>query len=225
MDPISLKLYEALKGRLFDLDDLRELTETIGIDWDVLSGTNKPTKALALVRHCEKIDTVGVLLAKVRELRPQLHDALDSTDVILSLAGDEINRQLEIARLIRLELAAAQPVQSDRKQQIEAYLNGIAQTLEDCVPVLKQRCVPHGKCGELQFHAQNLSGMVGDLIGPTRADAFKQQLIAAHEIEIFGAHHFNLPQSEMDAVFDQLLYAAGYFRAAGSSLKVDSDSG
>jgi hypothetical protein len=223
MDLLLMRLYEALKGRLFDLDDLRDLTETIGIDWDVLSGTNKPAKALALVRHCEKHDLLGALLSKIRELRPQLSAALDSTDLILGVQGDEIERKAALARLLQLELAAAAPVVNTRKQQVEAYLNAIAQTLDDCVPLLKQRQVPRGKCGELRFHAENLPGLIGDLVGSARAEAFKQQLIASHEIEVFGARYFTLEQAGMDAVFDQLSIAAGYFRAAGMALKVMAD--
>ncbi len=223
MDTLLRRIYEALKGRLFDLDDLRELTETIGVDWDVLSGTNKPTKALALVRHCEKHNLLGVLLSKVRALRPQLSAKLDSTDEIQAVQGDEIERQVALARLLQLEMAAAAPVVNARKQQVEAYLNAVAQTLDDCVPVLKQRQVPHGKCGELLFHAENLPGLIGDLVGPARADAFKQRLIEAHKVEDFGARYFHLPQPEMDAIFDQLSVAAGYFRGAGLALRVMAD--
>ena len=143
-----------------------------------------------------------------------------NTGVILNIQGDDVEKHLELARVINAASLLAPPMDAERVQRITDYYNEIARTLDESAAILKQRVVPYGKCGELDSYAMNLPADIGDAIGVEQAHAFAQKLKESHEVESFGAQYFHLPQAEMDAIFSKLEEAAGYFRAAAKSLRV-----
>jgi hypothetical protein len=143
-----------------------------------------------------------------------------NTGVFINLPEDQLSRMLELAKVTNAATLLAPPLDAARKEEIVQYYNDIAQTLDDSAVILKQRQIPHGKCGELLGYAEHLPAALSDVIGIAQAKEFQKKLIQNYEIEWFGAQYFNLPQSEMEAKFGELEAAAGYFRAAAKALKV-----
>ena len=143
-----------------------------------------------------------------------------NTGVILNIHGDDVEKNRDLARVIYAATLLAPPLDALRKQHIEDYYNAIAQTLEDAGTILRQRQIPHGKCGEMLNYAENLPGDIADAIGADQASAFASKLMEAYHVEGFGHQFFHLPQPELDAKFAGLDEAAGYFRAAAKSLRV-----
>jgi Effector-associated domain 1/Effector-associated domain 7 len=65
-DPVAIR--EALIQH-FSLDELRLLTQEVGVDYDNLPGETKMRKALELVLYFERRGGVGTLVAAVRRVR------------------------------------------------------------------------------------------------------------------------------------------------------------
>jgi hypothetical protein len=65
------KLYEALNGYAFSMDDLQDLMFTLSVDWDSLSGDNKSAKARAIVDYFAREERLDELLRTARGKRPR----------------------------------------------------------------------------------------------------------------------------------------------------------
>jgi hypothetical protein len=69
---LSLKLYDALRGEAFSLEDLEDLAFRLRVDWDNLSGDTKQAKARALVRLFDRRGALAKLQDAVKAARPEL---------------------------------------------------------------------------------------------------------------------------------------------------------
>ena len=70
-DPIAQKLYEALNGYAFAMDDMEDMCFELGVDWEEIKGANKSGKARALVLYMQREDRLQELLDKARSKRPR----------------------------------------------------------------------------------------------------------------------------------------------------------
>jgi len=77
--PLAQQLYSLLKDKWFSLSELQDLSFTLDLDWDKLSGNDKTDKARALVLECERSNRLEQLRRLMRLARPQLKDQLDET--------------------------------------------------------------------------------------------------------------------------------------------------
>jgi hypothetical protein len=143
-----------------------------------------------------------------------------NTGVIVNIGGDDIEKNREIARTVLAATLLSPPLERKRKQAIARYYREVAKTLADAAESLRQGVVPHGKCGEMLGHAQQLPAVIGDVIGREQAEALSRKLLEAYQVEQFGVQYMGMPRAERDAKFGQLDEAAGYFRAAARALQV-----
>lgn len=204
------QLRRALNAQLIDQETFDSLVAALQTGTGVgLTGTG----AIAQGQNAMAVGAHGVGIGGN-------NSGLVNTGVILNIQGDDVERYLELARAINAASLLAPPMDAARVQRITEYYNNIALTLDESAAVLKQRVVPHGKCGELYGYAMNLPADIGDAIGVEQARAFAEKLKESYQIESFGSQFFHLPQNEMEAKFAQLEEAAGYFRAAAKSLRV-----
>jgi hypothetical protein len=65
-------VYAKLKSDAFGLDDLKELTADMGMDWDSLTGDNKETRALSLALAAARENRVLELVERMKKARPHL---------------------------------------------------------------------------------------------------------------------------------------------------------
>lgn len=70
-NPLEKKLYEALSGYAFNLDDLEDLAFDLGVDWDSLRGETKGARARALVEYFVRADRLDDLLKVAKAKRPR----------------------------------------------------------------------------------------------------------------------------------------------------------
>lgn len=70
-DSRAQKLYEALSGYAFSMDDLQDLMFTLSVDWDSLSGDNKSAKARAIVDYFAREERLDELLRTAKDKRPR----------------------------------------------------------------------------------------------------------------------------------------------------------
>ena len=143
-----------------------------------------------------------------------------NTGTIINIHGDDIEKNLEVARTVLAASLLAPPLDAQRKADIVDYYRGIALTLSEAAAVLRQGQIPHGKCGEMLGHAQMLVATIGDVIGQAQAVALAEKLLDSCRVEAFGHQFMNLPPAERDAKFGELDEAAGYFRAAADALRL-----
>jgi hypothetical protein len=68
----SVRLYQALSGEAFSLEDLESLCFNLGVDWEQLRGSVKPAKARAMVQYFQSRGRIQELVAAVRTERPHL---------------------------------------------------------------------------------------------------------------------------------------------------------
>jgi hypothetical protein len=64
------RLFEGM-NKAFDLGELQTLCLKLGIDYEALSGDNKPEKIGALIQYCERHGREGDLLNQLSEMRPK----------------------------------------------------------------------------------------------------------------------------------------------------------
>ncbi len=143
-----------------------------------------------------------------------------NTGVIVNIHGDDIERNRDIARAVLAATLLAPPLDAARKKAVAAYYRGIAKTLVEAAKELRAGSVPHGKCGEMLYFAQQLPTELGDVIGPAQASALSNKLMESYRVESFGGQFMHLPPADRNAKFDGLDEAAGYFRAAARSLQL-----
>jgi len=143
-----------------------------------------------------------------------------STHIVLQIQGDDAEKNLAAARAVLQATLQAAPVDPARKAAIIDYYQAIAQTLEGAADELRQGRIPHGRCGELRGHAEQLPLVVGDVIGPDMARAIADKLLECYEVERFGSRFMGLPPAQRNEKFALLDDAAGYLRAAGQALRV-----
>ncbi|MEO7703419.1 MAG: hypothetical protein ABIV92_02140 [Thermoflexales bacterium] len=140
--------------------------------------------------------------------------------IVVNIHGDDADKQVEIARATLAATLLAPPAEAARKQAISAYYLDIAGTLHEAAEALRHLQVPHGTCGQMLFHADQLPGVVGDFIGQELASALQAKLRESYSLEAFGAQYFGLPPAEREVKFGQLDEAAGYFEAAARAIRV-----
>jgi len=70
-NPLAQKLYEALSGYAFSMDDLQDLMFTLNVDWDSLSGDNKGAKARAIVDYLTREERLDELHCAAKDKRPR----------------------------------------------------------------------------------------------------------------------------------------------------------
>lgn len=147
-----------------------------------------------------------------------------TTNVVLQFSGDDVEKNLAVARAILQVTLQAAPVDPQRKAELMAYYDASARTLEEAAEELRQGRIqgriPHGRCGALRGHAEQLPLVAGDVIGPDMADVIARKLLECYEVERFGTRFMHLPPAERDEKFALLDDAAGYLRAAGQALRV-----
>jgi hypothetical protein len=143
-----------------------------------------------------------------------------NTGVIVNISGDDIEKNIDVARMILAASLLAPPLDPARKANVADYYLRIATTLSEAADALRRGVVPHGKCGEMRFHAEHLPETIGDVIGPTQATALSCKLMESYKVESFGYQFMSLPPAERDAKFGGLDEAAGYFRAAADALRL-----
>ena len=143
-----------------------------------------------------------------------------TTHVVLQIQGDDAEKNVAVARALLQATLQAAPVDPARKAVLIDYYNAIAQTLEEVADELRQGCIPHGRCGALRGHAEQLPLVAGDVIGPDMAAAIAAKLLECYEVERFGTRFMHLPPAERDEKFALLDDAAGYLRASGLALRV-----
>lgn len=143
-----------------------------------------------------------------------------NTGVIVNIHGDNIEINRDVARAIFAASLLAQPLDPQRKADVVAYYLRIATTLGEAAESLRQRIVPHGKCGEMLGYAKTLVESIGDVIGPEQAEALAEKLMLSYRVESFGQQFMHLPDAERNAKFGELDEAAGYLRAAADSLRM-----
>jgi hypothetical protein len=71
-DDLKLKLYTALSGDAFSLEDLEDISFRLDVDWDSLGGDNKVKKARMLVLYLARLDQLPRLREAVLAARPTL---------------------------------------------------------------------------------------------------------------------------------------------------------
>jgi hypothetical protein len=69
----GVRVYLALCGDLFSIDDLQDIAFRNGIDWDSLAGDNKQAKARELVTWFVSHNKLGDLKSSMSDLRPDMH--------------------------------------------------------------------------------------------------------------------------------------------------------
>jgi hypothetical protein len=143
-----------------------------------------------------------------------------NTGLIVNIHGDDIEKNLQVARTVLAASLLAPPLDPQHKADIVDFYHRIAQTLIDAAAALRQGQIPHGKCGEMLYHAQTLAATIGDVIGQPQAAALADKLLDSYRVEAFGHQFMNLPPAERDAKFGELDEAAGYFRAAADALRL-----
>lgn len=70
-NPLAQKLYEALNGYAFNLDDMEDVAFELGVDWDSLRGENKGARARAMVEFFTREDRLDELHACLKRKRPR----------------------------------------------------------------------------------------------------------------------------------------------------------
>lgn len=107
-----------------------------------------------------------------------------------------------------------------RKQQVAAFIGGIAQTIEATSAALKQGIYPHGTCQELLSHAENMVQAIGDLIGEAKATELADQLKEVWQVEQLYGQLQSEPPEQRDKSLATLDQAAGLFRATAAFVLV-----
>ena len=143
-----------------------------------------------------------------------------STTVVLQITGDDVEKNVAVARALLQATLQAAPVDPQRKAELVAYYAAISQTLEEAAQELREGRIPYGLCGALRGHAEQLPLVAGDVIGPDMASAVGAKLLECYDVERFGARFMHLAPAERDEKFALLDDAAGYLRAAGQALRV-----
>ena len=143
-----------------------------------------------------------------------------NTGLIVNIQGDDIEKNVEVARMVLAASRLAPPLDPQRKAEIVDYYRRIARTLNEAAEALRQGTIPYGKCGEMEAHAMMLPEELGDVIGHKQAAALAGKLLEAHRVEGFGYQFMQLPLAERNAKFGTLDEAAGYFCAAADVLRL-----
>lgn len=65
-------MYRLLKGDAFGMDDLKELTADMGMDWDRFAGDTKQEKALNLALEAARNSDIARLITRMESRRPNL---------------------------------------------------------------------------------------------------------------------------------------------------------
>ncbi len=143
-----------------------------------------------------------------------------NTGLIVNIHGDDIAKNVEIARTILAASLLAKPLDAQRKTDIADYYPRIVLTLSEAAEALRQGDISHHKRGEMEGHARMIPAVIGDVIGQGQAAALSAKLMESRQVEAFGHQFMQLPSAERDAKFCELDEAAGYFRAAAASLRV-----
>ena len=94
-----------------------------------------------------------------------------NTGTIINIRGDDIEKNVEIARRVLAASKLAPPLDAQRKSEIVDYYHRIAHTLNEAAEALRQGTIPYGKCGEMEGHAKMLPAALGDVIGHEQAAA------------------------------------------------------
>jgi len=143
-----------------------------------------------------------------------------NTGVIINIQGDDVEKNVDVARMVLAASLLAPPLDPVPKANVADNYQRIATTLSEAADALRHGVIPHGKCGEMLFHAEQLPATIGDAICPTQATALSRKLMESYQVESFGYQFMNLPPAERDAKFGGLDEAAGYFRAAADALRL-----
>jgi len=67
-----LEVYAKLKGDAFGMNDLKELTADMGMDWDSLTGDTKAERALSIALEAARSSRVRELIQRMEAARPAL---------------------------------------------------------------------------------------------------------------------------------------------------------
>jgi Effector-associated domain 7/Effector-associated domain 10 len=74
---VRLKLYDALCGGSFSMEDLEDLCFRLDVNWDNLAGDTKAKKARSIVHYFERCGEIYRLCETVTQLRPELRARLE----------------------------------------------------------------------------------------------------------------------------------------------------
>ncbi len=126
---------------------------------------------------------------------------------------------LEVARVIAGAVGKLLSYRKERRGQVADYFDRIAHTLASCGKDFRKG-ITHDElvafCGQLQGFAEQLPGVIGDVVGEEKAEELKRLLSGVNQ----GKLH-ELEGGDPDALHHlaALSKAAGYFSASAESLR------
>lgn len=100
------------------------------------------------------------------------------------------------------------------------FLSKIAEAIEMAAAQLREGDYPAGACQQLLVFSDEMTGVMGDIIGAEKAATFAKELKAVHEVEQLYGELKSLAESERDVRLRKLDETAGLLRATAACLKV-----
>jgi hypothetical protein len=100
------------------------------------------------------------------------------------------------------------------------FLSKIAEAIEMTAAQLREGRYPAGACQQLLVFSEEMTGVMGDIIGAEKAATFAKELKAVHEVEQLYGELKSLAESERDVRLRKLDETAGLLRATAACLKV-----
>ncbi len=109
--------------------------------------------------------------------------------------------------------------EANRKERIEIadYLKDVSGVLQAVHDSLQQDIVPHGKCKELEHHAENMPNVISDKM-VTNVQELANKLLAAHTVEHDLWIELNDAQDKAQEL-QKIEEAAGLLRGMATSIR------
>ena len=138
-------------------------------------------------------------------------------------------REVDVARTIGVVADSLSPnqfrsVPPERREAVAGYFDDVGECLYGVYKSLQQGEVPHGRCSELDNHAELLPTVVGDFIGADKAQELSGLLRAAHNVEeavyrVIEGYHGLMNAADRAEKLPEIVKAAGKFNALSSAVR------